>query len=93
MTVIIKSKTSKIVFTLSLLTSVFWFLGQLVNVYYSAIVGAIFEILWLPMIALLFILPILSLIYWVKEKFNLKSLYLYSLLIILATVLYMILSN
>ncbi len=93
MTVINKSKTPKIVFILSILTSVFWCVGQLINVYYFAVVGAIFEIVWLPMIALLIILPILSLIHLVKEKFNLKSLYLYSLLIVLATVLFMIIRN
>lgn len=93
MTVIAKSKIPKIVFMLSILTSIFWCVGQLVNVYYFAIVGVIFEIIWLPMIALLIILPILSLIYLVKEKFMLKSLYLYSFLIILATILFMILRN
>ena len=93
MTVINKSKTPKIVFILSILTSVFWCLDQFVNVYYFAVVGAIFEIVWLPMTALLIILPILSLIYLVKEKFNLKSLYLYSFLIVLATILFMILKK
>lgn len=93
MNVINKLNTPKIVFILSVLTSVFWCLGQLVNVYYFAVVGAIFEIAWLPMIALLIILPILSLISLIKEKFNLKSLYLYSFLIVIATVLFMILRN
>ncbi len=93
MTVINKSETPKIVFILSILTAAFWCLGQLVNVYYFPVVGAIFEILWLPMIALLLSLPVLSLIYLVKEKLNLQSLYLYSFLIVLATVLFMILRN
>lgn len=93
MIAISKLNTPKIVFVLSILTSVFWCLGQFVNVYYFAVVGAIFEIVWLPMIALLIVLPILSFIYLVKEKFNLRSLYLYSFLIVLATVLFMILRN
>jgi hypothetical protein len=93
MTVIKISKTSKIVFILSLFTALFWCIGQLVNVYYFAISGAIFEILWLPMLVLLFVLPLFSLTYWVKEKFNLKSLYLYSLLIILSTAVFIYLKN
>lgn len=93
MTVINNSKIPKIVFILSVLTAAFWCVGQLVNIYYFAVVGVIFEIIWLPMIALLIVLPILSLIYLANEKFNLKSLYLYSFLIILATVLFMILKN
>lgn len=88
-----KSKTPEIVFILSLMTSIFWSVGQLVNVYYFVVVGAIFEIVWLPMIVLLFIIPIVSLIYLVKEKFDLKSLYLYSFLISLSTVIFMILIN
>ncbi|MFT6166382.1 MAG: hypothetical protein ACJAV5_000489 [Vicingaceae bacterium] len=56
------SKTASIVFILSVLASAFWIMGQLVNVYHFAVVGAIFEILWLPMIGLLFTLPIVSFI-------------------------------
>jgi len=68
MTEINKLKTSKVVFVFSILTSIFWCLGQLVDVYKFQIVGVIFEILWLPMIALLFILPILSVIFFCKRK-------------------------
>jgi hypothetical protein len=93
MTVIKTSKLSKVVFILTLLTAFFWCLAQFVNIYHFAVIGVIFEILWLPMILLLFILPILSLIYWVKEKFYLKSLNLYSFTINLFTVLFVFLRN
>lgn len=89
MTIPNPSKLPRIVFLLSILTSLFWCLGQLINVYHFAIIGVIFEILWLPMIALLIGLPILSLINWVKEKFNPRSFYLYALLILLGTVIFM----
>ncbi|KYG77155.1 hypothetical protein [Roseivirga echinicomitans] len=88
-----KLKTAKIIFILSILTAIFWCLGQFVDVYYFAVVGAIFEILWLPMIAMLFVLPIFSLVLWAKEKFNPKSLHLYSFLILLATGLFLMLRN
>ncbi len=93
MTFLKKSKSAITIFILSLLTSIFWCIAQLFNVYKIAVIGAIFEILWLPMIALLLALPILSLILLVKQKFDPKSLYLYSLLILLATVLFMIFKN
>lgn len=93
MTGIKKSKTPKIVFALSVLTSIYWCIGQLVDVYYFAVVGAIFEIMWLPMIASIFVLPILSLVYLAKEKFSLKSLHLYSFLILLATILLIVSRN
>ncbi len=86
-------RKSKIIFLLSVLTAVFWCLGQLINVYKFGILGAAFELLWLPMIVLLFILPVLSFIQWMKEKFSPKSLYLYSFLLILATGMFMFLKN
>lgn len=93
MTGIKKSKTPKIVFALSVLTSIYWCIGQLVDVYYFAVVGAIFEIMWLPMITSIFVLPILCLVYLAKEKFSLKSLHLYSFLILLATILLIVSRN
>jgi hypothetical protein len=83
------SRISKIVFILSIIVSGFWLLGQVINVYRFALVGAIFEILWLPAIAMLFALPIISLILMVKEKVNVRSLYIYSILIGVATILCM----
>ncbi|MGW8124049.1 hypothetical protein ACV07N_15425 [Roseivirga echinicomitans] len=88
-----KTNRPKIIFVLSFLTAAFWVVGQFVDVYHFAIVGAIFEIVWLPMIVLLFVLPVLSLFYLVKEKFSPKSLYLYSFLMLLATGLFLYLKS
>ena len=87
------SRTGKIFFILSITASGYWWLGQVINVYSFALVGAIFEILWLPVLAMLFVLPIISLILLVKEKFNVRSLYIYSILICVTTILFMILMN
>ena len=84
------SRTGKIFFILSITASGYWWLGQVINVYSFALVGAIFEILWLPVLAMLFVLPIISLILLVKEKFNVRSLYIYSILICVTTILFMI---
>lgn len=40
---------SKIIFLSSLITFVYWLLGNLIPIYKYAVVGALFEILWLPM--------------------------------------------
>ncbi|WP_026839389.1 hypothetical protein [Gillisia sp. JM1] len=85
MTAEVKLIKSKIVFILSFLTSAFWCLVQFIDVYHFAVVGAVFEILWLPMIIALFILPILTLIFWGIDKFNLKSFNFYSFIITMAT--------
>ena len=80
-----KRKTSKIFLLLSLTIFLFWSLGWAVNVYHFPIIGAMFEFLWLPIILLTLILPILTFRYWAKEKFILRSLNFFSLIILLVT--------
>jgi hypothetical protein len=81
------SKTNKILFFLCIFLFVFSFLGQSINIYRFAVVGAIFEILWLPVLAGIIVVPILSIIYLIKEKFYLRSLNFYSILISVITIL------
>ena len=76
------SKASKIIFGLSIFVLAFWTLAGVINIYEFAIVGAVFEFLWLPIMALMFLLPILSIYFLIKEGFNFRSLYLYTLIII-----------
>ena len=90
---LIKSRKSKIVFVLSLLLFAFWFTGQVINVYHYAFIGAMFEMLWLPMLAMLFVLPVVTLVFWAREKFIVKSLYLYSILIIVAVIIILLLQK
>ena len=89
-----KKKTNeamgKVVLALSVFVLLFVGLSRLLNVYQISYVGAIFEILWLPVILLLFILPFLSLIYWIQEKFNPKSIYLFSIVLGIAAVVLMV---
>lgn len=87
------SRASKAVFILSLIVAAFWFLAYIVNVYHFAVTGAIFELFWLPMIVMIFGLPVLSMFLWFKEKFNIKSHYLHSLLVIALIALYIIARN
>ena len=86
-----QSKQSRIILGLSVLVAAYWYLGKLVDVHQSKIMGVVFEVLWLPMIILLFALPIVCIGFLVKDKFNLRSLYLYSLLIGAAAILITIL--
>ena len=77
----------KIVFAFSAVVCAFWYLGQHMNVYRFAVVGGIFEFLSLPMLALLIVLPVISILLMVKEKFSLKSFSVYSFLLLLVTYL------
>lgn len=87
------SRTSKIVFLLSIIASGFWWLAKGINVYSNAIVSAIFELLWLPVLGMLFLLPIISLTLLIKEKINVRSLYIYSMLIGIASIIFMVLGK
>ncbi len=84
------SRTSKMVFLLSIIVSGYCWLGQVINLYSVALVGAIFEILWLPALVMLIVLPIISMILLLKEKVNVRSLYVYSILLGVATILIML---
>ena len=81
------TKQSRIVFVMSVLVAAYWYFAKSIDVYQSKFASAVFEILWLPMIILLFALPIASLGFFVKDKFNVRSYYLYSLLIGIAAVM------
>lgn len=81
------SITAKLFLLLSTATAALWITSQLIDVYQYTIVGVFYEILWLPMLAMLVILPLAGVVFWVKEKFYRYSFYLYSILIIGVTVL------
>jgi len=85
------STLSKVVFLLSIIIFVFWTLGQIIDVYRYDVVGAIFEFLWLFMLLGLFGLPILAIVFLIKEKFSFRSLYLYTLIISVINILLMFL--
>jgi len=77
----------QILFLLSLFSAIYWFVANSINVYQYAIVGAFFELTSILMLIVLFVVPILSLYYWYKENFNFKSLYFYTMVISVVTLL------
>lgn len=81
------ARISRMIFLFTIAAGIFWIVGKSINVYSWPVVGAIFEILWLPSLIILFILPIISFVYWVNEKFKLKSFNLYSLILAIVVVL------
>lgn len=86
----INSKPNKIILLLCILVSVIVVFGKTVNIYHFAAVGAVFEILWFPVLASVIILPIASVLYWRKDRFTPASLNLYSLLLIITAILFMV---
>jgi len=78
--------TGKIIFILSIILFIYWYVGLHTNVYQFAVLGAFYELLSLPMLGLLIIVPVISILLMTKEKLNLRSLPLYSLLLSIATI-------
>ena len=81
-------RTAKFFLLLSALVLIYWVLVNSIDVYQYIVVGAIYEILWLPFLVLLYTLPILNIVMFVKNKFSLKKIWPYALLINGLTVLY-----
>jgi hypothetical protein len=84
-----KITLGSIIFVVSIFVSLFWWVSKLIDLYQFKLIGIVFEILWLPAIAALLIIPIISVVFWTKEKFTLKSFYPFSILIIVATIIAM----
>lgn len=84
------SRDNKVLFIISVLVLIYWLIGKTVNVNFFIITGAIFELLWLPTLILLFALPFYSLFAFWKDRFNLRSLALYSALLLTVTIVLLI---
>ncbi len=83
----------RIFLILSIGVFLFFLLSNVTDVYRFAFVGAIYELLWLPAMLLLFGLPVFVIVFWGREKFSLRSIHLYSMLVWAATILLLMLLN
>jgi hypothetical protein len=50
----------KLLFALSISLLLYWLIGKITDVYKITILSVVYEILWLPMLVLLFLLPIIN---------------------------------
>ncbi len=84
------SRDNKVLFVISIAIVILVLVGRVVNVYYFAVIGAIFELINLPLLGLLFGLPLYCLYVFWKDRFNPKSLALYSALLLTAAIFLLI---
>ena len=79
------SKIAILILIVQALLVAFWLFDRTIGIYRVPIIGAVYEIFWLPVLVCLFISPYMAFIYWKKELFGLRSKfgYLLSLSIIL----------
>ena len=76
-----ENKLGKIIFGMSALTLLLIIVFRSIDIYKYAVVGAIFEMLWLFIIATIFILPIVAIWELFRKGFSFKSFYLFTILI------------
>ncbi|OFY69820.1 MAG: hypothetical protein A2Y71_05350 [Bacteroidetes bacterium RBG_13_42_15] len=90
-TITFKNSTlSKILFTLSILIFVFWFVNHKIEINNYPLAGAMFDLLWLFILIKLCIIPVLSLVHLIREKFNFRSLHLYTIIIAVTNICFVI---
>lgn len=80
-------KTAKILLIIQLCTILYWVLAKTAYVYKFAVTGAIFELLWLPAIAITFSIPFIAAYFWIRTKCKLDSAYLSIILLSIAFIM------
>ena len=79
------STKSKVLFILSILLLVYWWIAKYYNIQSSTILSVVYDIFWLPMLLFFVVIPALTLYYLWREGFHYKSLYAWSLILVAIT--------
>lgn len=82
-----QSRLGNFIFFATLGSSFFLIGTRFIPIYDYALVGAIYELMSIPAIAIIFILPIFSFLLWAGQKFVFPSIHLFSVLLALASIL------
>lgn len=83
-----KKRNEKPILIMSILVSIYWVLGNLIDVYSSKVLGAIFEFFWFPMLILFVVLPLAAIFYLIQNKTHQKVILWVSIILLLTTFLY-----
>ncbi len=75
------------IFFIAIFTFIFWLVSKNINVYKYAVIGGIFELLWLAMVLAVIVIPLISLAKIITQPISIKSLAIYSLFISIGTIL------
>jgi hypothetical protein len=63
----------RVISLISCLTFTFWIVGQKIDIYKYKALGAIFEMLWFPILISIFTIPFFTFYFWSQEKYKIKS--------------------
>ncbi len=75
---------------MTLMVSLFFASGKFVDYYRFKLTGALFELLWLPFLIMLFLIPAYSLYMLIKKDTQGKTWFVFSLVISVATLGWMV---
>lgn len=75
---------------ITLLVSLFFVSGKYVDFYRFKVTGALFELLWLPFLILLFLIPAYSLYMVIRKETTGKTWFVITLVVSLATIGWMV---
>jgi len=80
----------KLHFALSISMLLFWLLSKTIDVYQITFLGVLYEIIWLPMLVMLFVLPIINTYSLFKIKNSLMSYFSLALNIITIVIVFLV---
>lgn len=85
-------KPAKIVLVVSIIVFTFYLVGYtlLADVYRYPIVGTIYELLWLPMLASLLVIPIISVLVFIRNNDKSRIYTVLSVLFIITSIIIMV---
>jgi hypothetical protein len=82
------NKNPLLVLSISML--LFWLLSKTIDVYQITFLGVLYEIIWLPMLVMLFVLPIINTYSLFKIKNSLMSYFSLALNIITIVIVFLV---
>lgn len=82
------NKNPLLVLSISML--LFWLLSKTIDVYQITFLGVLYEIIWLPMLVMLFVLPIINIYSLFKIKNSLMSYFSLALNIITIVIVFLV---
>ena len=85
------TKTEKILFWSSVFTCLFWLSAQIIDVYRFKATGIFYEIVSIPMLLALFVLPVVLIVQLIRYKPKFRSLYMLSLSMLFVTLIILLL--
>lgn len=80
----------KLLLVLSSSMLLYWLLSKTIDVYQITIIGVLYEIIWLPMLALFIVLPILNIYIIFKSKNSLMSYFSLALNVITLLIVFLV---